>query len=1018
MKPTLHTLLIAGLVVISAVVAPAATTVNFIPLAGQGVVLDHTDGSGTSALFFNPQSVAVDASGNVYVADSGDHTVRKINAAGTSSVLAGASGVAGSLDAATGAAARFDYPFAIAVGADNSVYVTDLLDGTVRKITSGGAVSTIATGLGGPEGVAVDASNNVYVSDTNNSAIRKISATTGAISLFAGSLTGATGTADGTGTGATFNYPAGLATDTAGNVYVADFGNSSIRMITPAGGVTTIAGSTSGTSGYSNSPGTAALFNHPAALTVDANKNVYIVDTSNQLIRELTPANGSYTVATVAGSFSNVTNSGVIGSTNAASATTSTFSYPQGIAVNAAGTTIFIADTGSHKIREITGGNFSAGTGIVSTFAGSIGASGATNTVALSATFKAPYGVAVDGSGNVFIADQGNNLIRELSGGNVTTLAGTAGLSGANNGPGTSATFNNPSGVAVDSQDNVYVADTGNNVIRKVAGPGTSTPGVVTTFASGFSSPEGIATDSAGNVYVADTGHNAVDLITPTGAVSTIATGFNYPNALAVDSAGNVYVSDFRNDVIKKLTKSGTSYTVATLAGTAGVVGDVDGAGTSAKFNQVYGIAVASSGNLYVTDTLNRVVRQISPTGQVTTVTGTQARFFYPEGVAIDGSGNLYVVDADNNSLDEGVVISPATTGLANHTVAPGGTATFSILNPGSGAYQWQVSTNGVNWTNVSNGGVYSGATTSALTISGASAGMNGYEYRAVTSTSTSPAGTLYVGTVRLLNLSSSGYVGTTGTDLVAGFIIGGSGTKNILLRGIGPSLAAFSVPNPLPQPTLTLYTSAATPTVQATNTVWGGTTVLTNAMNAVGAFAIPATSADSALYMSGATALGTGPHTADVSSASAATGEALVEVYDADTGTPTARLSNISTRAFVGSVNLVAGFVIGGTTSETVLIRGVGPGLAPLGITNPLANVMLTVYDSNQNIVATNNGWSGSNQAQLSATFTQVGAFTLPVGSADSATLVTLAPGSYTAIVTGVGGATGTALVEIYEVP
>jgi DNA-binding beta-propeller fold protein YncE len=1012
MKPLLLAALTAA-ALISNSAATAATTVNFAPLAGQGVVLDHTDGNGTSALFFNPQSVAVDASGNVYVADSGDHTVRIINTAGTSSVLAGSSGVAGNVNG-TGSAARFDYPYGIAVGTDNSVYVTDVIDGTVRKITSGGVVTTLASGLNGPQGVAVDASNNVYISDTNNSSIKKIPAG-GSIAIFAGSATNAAGTADGTGTAASFNFPAGLATDSAGDVYVADFGNSSIRMITPAGKVTTIAGSTTGASGYTNATGTAALFNHPAALAVDANNNIYVVDTSNQLIREITA--GTFVVNTVAGSFSNVTNSGVIGSTNAASATTSTFFYPQGIAVNAAGTTIFIADTGSHKIREITGGNFSAGTGTVSTYAGSIGASGATNTVALSATFKAPYGVAVDGSGNVFIADQGNNLIRELSGGNVSTLAGTAGLSGINNGPGASATFNNPSGVAVDSQDNVYVADTGNNVVRKI-----TAAGVVSTFASGFSSPEGIATDSAGNVYVADSGHNTVDLITAAGAVSTIATGFNGPNALVVDSAGNVYVSDFKNDVIKKLTKSGTSYAVTTLAGTAGVVGDVDGAGTSARFNSVYGITVDASGNVYVTDTLNRVVRQITPSGQVSTVTGTQARFFYPEGIAIDDSGNLYVVDADNNSLDEGVVVSAITTGLANHTVAPGGTATFSIVSPGSGAYQWQVSTNGVDWTNVtngaSNGAVYSGATTSALTISGATTGMNGTEYRAVTSSSTSPAGTLYVGNVRLLNLSSSGFVGTAGTDLVAGFVIGGTGTKNILLRGIGPSLAAFSVADPLPQPTLTLYTAATTPTVQATNTIWGGTTALVNAMNAVGAFTIPTNSADSALYMSGSTALGAGSHTAHVSSASTTTGEALVEVYDADTGTPSARLTNISTSALVGSVNLVAGFVIGGTTSETVLIRGVGPGLAPLGVANPLSNVMLTVYGAGSSFIASNNGWSTSDGAQLSATFTQVGAFSLPPNSNDSALLLTLAPGSYTAIVTGVGGATGTALVEIYEVP
>jgi hypothetical protein len=416
-------------------------------------------------------------------------------------------------------------------------------------------------------------------------------------------------------------------------------------------------------------------------------------------------------------------------------------------------------------------------------------------------------------------------------------------------------------------------------------------------------------------------------------------------------------------------------------------------------------------------------VRQITATGTVTTVTGTMARFYYPEGVAVDSNNNLYVVDADNNSISVGVPVSTSNTGLTNHTVAVGGTAKFSIPTPDpTASYQWQVSLNGgVYWNNVANGGVYSGATTSALTITGATAGMTGYEYRAVATnslgTSSSPAGTLYVGNVRLVNLSSSGFVGTTGNDLVAGFIISGTGTKNILLRGIGPTLATFSVPGFLPQPTLTLYVGSTT-AVQTSNTVWGGGTVLTNAMTAVGAFALSPTSADSALYMAGTTALGAGPHTAHVSSASAATGEAMVEVYDADTGTPTARLSNISTSAPVGAVSLVAGFYISGTTSETLLIRGVGPGLAQFNVANPLPNVMLTVYDSKQNVVATNNGWSGTSQAQLAATFTQVGAFGLTPGSLDAAVLVTLPQGGYTATVTGGGGATGTAMVEIYEVP
>jgi sugar lactone lactonase YvrE len=1017
MKPILIAAVAANALLFTGSAATAAVTFNFTPLAGQAAILDHTDGTGTAARYYNPVGAATDSSGNVYVADSGDHTIRKIDAAGNSSIFAGASGSPGQVDGSV-AAARFDYPSAVAVGPDNSVYVTDVLDGTLRRI-SGGAVTTILAGLNGPQGVAVDSLNNVYVSDTNNSAIKKISAA-GAVTLFAGSVTNASGLADGTGTSASFNFPAGLATDAANNLYVADFDNSAVRMITPAGVVTTLAG-TSGTPGHANGTGLAASFDHPTAVSADSAGDVFVVDTSNQLIRKI--AATTHVVTTVSGTYDVINNRGVIGK---ADGTAATFFYPQGIAVNAGGTQIFVADTGNHSIRTINGGS-------VSTFSGNVGTAGSANGAAGSATFRSPYGVAVDGAGNVYVADAGNNLIRKLSNGTVTTLAGTANVAGsANSANPLLATFNSPSGVAVDRGNNVYVADTGNNAVRLI-----TSGGIVSTFAVGFNGPQGVAVDAAGNVYVADTGNNVIDKITATGAVSVLAgspgnsgssdssvgTGarFNRPNAVAVDAAGNVYVSDFGNSEIRKI--AATTTAVTTLAGAVGQAGLADGSTSNARFNQTYGLAVDSSGNIYVTDTLNRAIRQITATGTVSTVTGIQSRFFYPEGIAVSGN-NLFVVDADNNSLSEGALVSNLNTGLANHTVAVGGTATFAVLTPdGSASYQWQVSTNGgIFWNNVTNGGGYSGATTSALTITGATAGMSGNQYRAVATnslgTSSSPAGTLYVGNARLLNLSSSGFVGTTGNDLVAGFVISGAGGKNILLRGIGPTLANFGVTGVLAQPSLTLYTGGTPPAVQAANTIWGGSPALANVMSSVFAFALPANSADSVLYMSGTTALGSGTHTAHVSSAAAGTGSALVEVYDADTGTPTARLSNISSSAPVGAVNLVAGFVIGGNTSETVLIRGVGPGLAALGVPNTLANVMLTLYDSHQTVIASNNGWSATSQAQLAATFAQVGAFSLPAGSADSAILVTLAPGSYTASVSGVGGATGTAIVEVYEVP
>jgi len=1019
MKHLLVAALAANVMAFTGSVAFATVTANFTPLAGEAAILDHTNGTYTNARFYNPVGVAVDSSGNVYVADTSNHTVDIVTAGGASSVLAGVAGTVGNVDSSQGTP-LLGYPYAVAVDANQNVYVTDILDNSVRKITSAGVVTTVATGFNNPEGIAVDSLGNVYVSDTNNSVIKKIVLGTGAVSVYAGSL-GVTGSANGAVAGSTFNYPAGIATDASGNVYVADYDNSLIRLITVATGqVSTLAGN--GSASFANGANASASFNHPADVTVDTGGNVYVVDTSNQLIRRISGG----AVTTVAGTFSVTTASGVIGSANGAG-TVASFFYPQGIAAAPNGS-VYVADTGNHEIRLIT---TPTSTPSVSNYAGSEGAAGFTNGAALSSTFQFPNGTAVDGSGNVYIADAGNNAIRKLSGGSggtVTTLAGT-GVAGFANGATSVATFSDPNGVAVDGSGNVYVADTGNSAIRKIAG------GLVSTLLGGFNQPQGVAVDAAGNVYVADTNNDIIVKIAVTngvaGAVTTLAgssgnagstdstTGtsarFNRPNALTVDAAGNIFVGDSANYTIRKIAAA-PPYAVTTIAGTAGQVGLSDGQGSAARFNQTYGVAVDNQDNVYVADSMNSVVRQVSSTGYVTTVTGSQARFFYPEGVALDSSGNLYVVDSDNNSLSEGAVAQTTATGLANHTVVPGGAATFTVLSPiVNASYTWQVSTNGgVSWSTIGNGGVYSGATTTALTITGATAGMNGYDYRAVAvasgATSYSPTGTLYVGNVRIVNLSSRGFVGTGTSDMDAGFIINGSGNKQLLIRGIGPTLASFGITGTLANPMLTLYTSAGA--VQSTNTVWGGSTALQTAMSAVGAFALPVNSADSVLYLG----LGNGSHTATVDGVGGSTGVALVEVYDADTGTPATRLSNISTRAPVGTANLVAGFVISGNTSETVLIRGVGPGLGALGVANVLSNVLLTLYDGNANVITSNNGWGGG--TFLSTTFTNVGAFSLPAGSQDSALVVTLAPGNYTAQVSGAGGATGTALVEIYEVP
>ena len=254
----------------------------------------------------------------------------------------------------------------------------------------------------------------------------------------------------------------------------------------------------------------------------------------------------------------------------------------------------------------------------MSTFAGN-GSTGSTNGPAATASFNQPYGVAVDASGNVYVADMSNNLIREISGGVVSTLAGSAGVSGSTNGTGTAASFYLPHAVAVDSSGNVYVADTFNNLIREIT-PG----GVVSTFAGTsptFYNPYGVAVDTAGNVYVGDSGNNLIRKITSGGVVTTLAgsgsigsvngTGtaatFTFPTGVAVDTSGNVYVSDEGNNKVREITAGGV---VSTLAG-SGSSGSTNGPASSASFFILYGIAVDASGYVYVADSANSLIREI-----------------------------------------------------------------------------------------------------------------------------------------------------------------------------------------------------------------------------------------------------------------------------------------------------------------------------------------------------------------------------------------------------------------------
>ena len=329
---------------------------------------------------------------------------------------------------------------------------------------------------------------------------------------------------------------------------------------------------------------------------------------------------------------------------------------------------------------------------------------------------------------------------------------------------------------------------------------------------------------------------------------------------------------------------------------------------------------------------------------------------------------------------------------------------------PGQVSYQWNF-----------NGSAIPGATGSSYTVTNAQASNAGPYTVTLTDADgsvTSEAANLYVNlgpsSIRLINISTRAQVGTGGNILIPGFVIGGSGTETLLIRGDGPSLAQFGVAGVLAQPILTVLSGQ---TVIASNTGWGtnaNPSQIASVSAQVGAFPFASGSADCALMVS----LPPGAYTVEISGVGNTTGVALAEVYEvASSGT---RLVNISTRAQVGTGGniMIAGFVISGSGFEELLVRGDGPSLTGFGVAGALAQPSLSVL-SGQTMVASNTGWGNSaSPSQIASIASAVGAFPLPSGSADCAQVVNLTPGAYTMQISGVNNITGVALAEIYVVP